>query len=90
MSMTKTIIRHVEFLRQEFGSYSTTARFLNVDPRVYREHRKHNSLSPRVRRSYVLAAKYVQLRRTIKILRDEFGVSAADIRKACRMAKFHN
>jgi len=42
------------------------------------------------RRAIVLAAKYVQLRKTLRILRDEFGVSAADIRKACRMAKFNN
>ncbi|WP_319761910.1 hypothetical protein [Maridesulfovibrio sp.] len=88
--MTKTITRHHEFLRQEFGSYSGSARFLKVDPRVYRNQRSSGVMSTSSRRAIVLAAKYVQLRRTLKILRDEFGVSAADIRKACRMAKFHN
>ncbi|WP_027721216.1 hypothetical protein [Maridesulfovibrio zosterae] len=85
--MTNTITKYIEYLRKEFGSYSQSAKFLSVDPRSYRKQRKDLVKSNRARRSIVLSAKYLQLRRTICVLRDEYGVPLSDIRAACRKVK---
>jgi|GEM_PF-4060830 len=87
--MTKAITRHIEYLHKELGSYSESAKFLGVDPRSYRHQRKHLHMSGCGRRAIVLGTKFLQLRRAIKILRDEYGVPAAQIRAACRKAKFN-
>lgn len=88
--MTNTITQHIEFLQKELGSYSKSAKFLGVDPRSYRHQREHLRMSGSGRRALVLGVKFLQLRRAIKILRDEYGVPAAQIRAACRKAKTIN
>ncbi|WP_027179799.1 hypothetical protein [Maridesulfovibrio bastinii] len=85
--MTKTITKHIEFLRKECGSYSGSARFLRIDPRLYRDQRKSLRMSNSARRSLVLAAKYLQLRRAISLLRDEYGVPVENICASIREAK---
>ncbi|MBI9109884.1 hypothetical protein [Maridesulfovibrio ferrireducens] len=85
--MRNRIIKHIRYIEEKTGSYSSSARLLGIDPRTYRNQRKDLKMTRSARRAIILAAKYLRLKITLRILREDYGVPIEDIRAACKQAR---